>query len=451
MSRRQSKSRSHRRRTQAPPAVPAYSHPLLAAMSDLLKPLLAQQQDPSRCWTNLKLCLCAILMAWDPSPTLVERFESAGRSLGSMLPKGKQGRTYQGFIKALRNGNDLHATLAAHLRAQMPQWCKGHWLREEHCAFAVDSSKFDCPRTAANERFFGTSGKNNSGPQMLLTSLWHMGSGLPWDWRITPLASGERKGLLQMLGDLPADALLVGDAGFTGYDLLKSILQSGRHLLIRVGSNVSLLCKLGLMVRECKDSVYLWPAGDRRRQTRRKRNRPLALRLIRLSDSAGRPVYLLSDLDRRQLPKPRASMLYRLRWGVEVFYRSLKRKLSAHKLRSAAPRQALLELHWAVLGCWVLGLLTVRRIIDAKHDPLCWSVAAALRAVRRAARDGERAADLEDQLEEAIKDNYRRKGSKAARHWPRKRPQRPPGEPNLRPATKAEIKLAGEYHDKIAA
>ena len=63
-----------------------------------------------------------------------------------------------------------------------------------------------------------------------------------------------------MLGELPANSLLTADAGFTGYDFAKTVLQSGCELLIRVGSNVTLLKKLGY-VRESGGTVFV-PASE---------------------------------------------------------------------------------------------------------------------------------------------------------------------------------------------
>ena len=61
-----------------------------------------------------------------------------------------------------------------------------------------------------------------------------------------------------MLDSLPAPALIAADAGFISYELANAILANGRELLIRVGSNVRLLKKLGY-ARESDDIVYLWP------------------------------------------------------------------------------------------------------------------------------------------------------------------------------------------------
>src|SRR5208337_3030973 len=53
-------------------------------------------------------------------------------------------------------------------------------------------------------------------------------------------------------------SLIAADAGFVGYEYLSAIHQSGRSLLIRVGSNVRLLKKLGYF-KESGNTVYLWP------------------------------------------------------------------------------------------------------------------------------------------------------------------------------------------------
>src|ERR1700692_3702599 len=120
---------------------------------------------------------------------------------------------------------------------------------------------------------------------MWLTTMFHVGTGLPWDWRRGPADSSERDHLRQMIEALPAAALVTADAGFVGYETWKAILESGRHLLIRVGANVRLLRKLGY-VEEKNSLVYLWPDREaKRKQT------PLVLRLV-----GARGHHLLLDL-----------------------------------------------------------------------------------------------------------------------------------------------------------
>ena len=107
----------------------------------------------------------------------------------------------------------------------------GHWLSDGWLVFGVDGSKFNCPRTVANEQAFGVSGKNNSGPQQLLTCLFHAATGMLWGWtRDGVNGAGERNQFRRLLPLLPPEALLLADAGFCGYGLLKALKRSGQSL-----------------------------------------------------------------------------------------------------------------------------------------------------------------------------------------------------------------------------
>src|SRR5688572_15902379 len=97
------------------------------------------------------------------------------------------------------------------------------------------------------------------GPQISESSLSSATGSLPlrgkrssscWDvgtlrWRTGPTGSSEREHFRQMLDELPPAALIAADAGFVGYEYLRAVIDSGRQMLVRVGSNVRLLRKLG--------------------------------------------------------------------------------------------------------------------------------------------------------------------------------------------------------------
>jgi hypothetical protein len=300
----------------------------------------------------------------------------------------------------------------------------------------------EVPRTKANAAL-GCAGRKKTGPQLFVTTLYHMGTGLPWNWHIGAGTESERDHLRAMLTSLPTGSLIVGDAGFTGYDLLNAILSHRLSFMIRVGSNVTLLTDLGLEVKTDGEVVWLWPDAKRRGN-----ELPLRLRLIRVQPkcNAKHPVYLLTNVfDRSRLPDRTAAVLYRMRWGVEVFYRSYKQTLEQRKLRSDAPQQARWELHWGLTALLLLGLMSVEAIVAKGKDPLSLSVAAALRHIRQAMRTSRRwrcQGDLRVQLASAVKDDYQRPSHKAARDWPRKKKEPPPGVPHIRPATRTEARKA---------
>ncbi len=92
-------------------------------------------------------------------------------------------------------------------------------------------------------------------PQMWLTTMWHAGTGWLWEWRTGPSDSSERGHLLEMLAGLPAAVLIAADAGFVGDEYARAITDSGRPLLVRVGSHVKLLRKLGNAPR-CSGTMF---------------------------------------------------------------------------------------------------------------------------------------------------------------------------------------------------
>jgi len=434
----------------------SYSCQLRDAMSEFLPhrglPLLSC--DGRVRWTSRMLAMTAIFMAWAPGRTLLDRFSQAWQTMVSIYPtRRRPGKSPEGFSKALvQHSASILAVLTEEWRRRLGQLLGACWTVAGWELFGVDGSNFESPRTAANEQAFGVTGKNNSGPQQLLTCLFHVGSGVLWGWARGSIQEGsnERDQLRQMLDLLPRGAMLLADAGFSGYDLLQSLLNRGNHFLIRVGANTTLLTHLGYAYREHQQTVYLWPLDKQGRQRGRTPKGlknvkpPLVLRLIRLQDAKGRPVCLLTSvLEKSKLSDRTAARIYRLRWGVEVMWRSLKQTMGHHKVLSGTPLRAGAELDWAMAGLWMLQLLSVQRMMQSRQSPHSYSPARSLRTLQQAMRGrGQNRRSLKTELTNAARDGYRRHGSKAARHYPHKRPRRPPGEPLARMACDQEKQLA---------
>jgi hypothetical protein len=400
----------------------------------------------ARRWSLEHVHFVALLMIYAADEALKDSFESARDCCIEMFPSRRRpGRTYQGFIKAQKRLSGKHVRhLKKHLRLQHRVVAGTAWERFGWVPFACDGSRVEVPRTDRNKRRLGCAGREKTGPQLFLTTLYHMGTGLPWDWHIGKGTESERDHLRLMLTLLPPGSLIVADAGFTGYALMRSMLAAGLSFLIRAGSNVSLLTELGMDWELHSDgqTVWLWPGNQRRTP-------PLKLRLIRMRRASGdaKEMCLLTNVfDRGRLPDEIAAVLYSMRWGVEVFYRSFKQTLRQRKLRSRSPRQARWELHWAMTALLLLGLMSVAAIVERGRDPLSWSVATALRAVRQVlhkkTRDRWGRAGLRARLAEAVKDDYQRRAPKKAHDWPHKKREQPPGTPKIRPATRTESRRA---------
>jgi hypothetical protein len=181
-------------------------------------------------------------MSWDEGQTLGVRFDHAGTAAYDLHRHWRLGESYSGFTQALqRESPRLVAAIIERFRRQMramPEraWRCGGWL-----AFAVDGSRVEAPHTADNESDLGCAGRTKTAPQVYLTTVWQLGLGLPWDFRVGPGTDSERHHARDMIETLPERALLVADAGFIGYELCRDLVRGGRSFLLRVGSNVRLL------------------------------------------------------------------------------------------------------------------------------------------------------------------------------------------------------------------
>lgn len=406
-------------------------------------------------WTPRYLVITALLMACLGGDLLVDRFATARRALVRMYAtRRRPGKTYQGFTGALqRLGDALAAELAGHLRIETRRLAGDRWLIDGWAVFGGDGSRFDKTRTTANKEHFKCGGKVKTGPQQFLTTLFHVGTGLPWCWRCGDAKASERHHLRAMLPELPAGALLLMDAGYTGYELLKDIITSGRSFILRVGAGVELLEDLGCdHQRRANGIVWLWP-----RFARERGEEPLTLRLVSVIDKKGRRMHLLTNvLERSKLSEAAVRKMYRLRWGVEVLFRSIKQTMQLRKARSWTPKASEQELEWGIMGVWMLGLLALseqcHRRQPAGTTPTPWSAAGVLRVVRMAIHGTcGRGPSLKRLLAAAVRDGYPRRGSKKSIDWAHKKRDKPPGDPRSRKATKAEVEAARELKPTSAA
>lgn len=388
-----------------------------------------------------------MLMMWEAETALQDSFLKAREHLAEMFPKRRRcGKTYQGFVKAQRRLSPAaRGCLWDHLRGHLRRVAGPCWEVHGWVAFAVDGSRVEVPRTRRNEEL-GCAGKKKTGPQLFVTTMYHMGAGLPWNCRIGKGTEAERDHLRVMLANLPPGSLIVADAGFTGYELLKEIQERGFWFLIRAGANVTLLEDLGCSILTQGKVVWLWPQGKRHQQ-------PLRLRLIRLvrhSDTPEEMCLITNVFDEQRLSNQTALRLYEMRWGVEICYRSYKQTLEQRKLRSDAPEQARWELFWGMTSLLLLGLMSLEAILKRKARPKDLSIATGRRIVRRAMCTSacwRRRDNLQSLLALAVKDTYQRKTSKKARDWPFKKRDPRPGVPKIRPATEKEIQEARRLYD----
>ena len=453
------------------------NHQVLKQVADELFPTklfcrIKARRDAT--WKPRMLVMGAILLVTGGWDTLTTGFEKVWKIVAKIfhwqLPPGD---SYQGFVKQLRKWHgELTSVVKPHLQQRMRELGQDLWTIAGFLVFTADGSRIELARTKSLEKAFlskkhvsyktskghSTSKKTRkmqkrkaktinkqtaasirkkaTSPQMWLTLLWHVATGLPWDWRTGPTDSSERKHLEEMLPDLPKNSLITADAGFSGYDLWSTILNAGHHFVIRVGGNVKLLKSLGC-TRQYENTVYLWPD-----KASKKNQPPLALRLVCLHDGK-EPVYLVTDLPKNRLSDKQAAQVYAARWGIELFFRTFKQTFGCRKLRSHAAENAVWELDWSLTGLWSICLLGVEELARNGIDPKRMSAAAVIRAFQEIVQNHRlRPERVEEtfwsQLREALLDDYKRKTPKTSRHYPRKKTRNRISAPKIHQATKEQ-------------
>ena len=437
-----------------------YRHPLVARINGCLE-CLAGMADPKAKrrvkWTPLAAGLAAVLMGLDAGCTLAVRCEDTlGCMLRDFTGRRRVGKTYNGLLKALERQSDVVLPLLkTNLRERVRQAIKAVPKVAGWTLLAVDGSKDELPRTADNEQAFGIA-DNGVWPQAFVTAIVEVQVGMPWDWRIDKARASEKEHLKEMAADLPEDALLLADGNFIGHRAWSALHTNAKSFLIRVGGNVSLIRDLfpDARIDHLENIVYVWPIKEQNTVA------PLRLRLIRVGSKKS-PVYLITNvLDPARLSKRAAGTIYRLRWGVELFYRTLKRTLGYAKLRSKSGRRGKLELEWGLITATILALIGTHALRRRRIDPRRQSPAGMARVLRAALlrgigqSPGPALAAMNRALARAVKDSYRRKKSKRARHNPKTKNTpdthglKPP---RVRNATAAERRAALKSHPTLAA
>jgi hypothetical protein len=414
-------------------------------------------------WNAGELVVLAVLWVWSDKATLTGAFQHATQLALTMLGTVAL-KSYHGLANALVTWTPtLLPLIQQRLHGLMEKIGGDYWRIDGWLPLAVDGSRVTTPRTRGNENDFSAPhfGQSQTArgrrrwknkkrrskslservkPQIWLTLLWHMGLCMPWTWRTGPSTASERGHFLEMLQTLvfPEKTLFCGDAGFVGYELWKALHDAGHHFLIRVGANVRLLQNLG-QARQREGLVYLWPAA-----AARNKQPPLVLRLIVLHGSRG-AVYLVTNaLSTKALSDRNAARLYRLRWGVELQFRSYKQTFGRGKLLSRTPQRALAELDWSLLGLWMIQLFAVKEQLTLGSPPERSSVALAVCVIQEAMHAWPdaicNARVLRFRLAAAIKDEYHRTSSKRARYRPHFKDVPSAGKPKILRATARQRK-----------
>jgi len=429
-------------------------------------------------WRASDLSRMALLFSWSEKACVTDAFpESVKRC--KRLGFAAALTTYQGFMAAIASYVHVFIPLLI-LQLQRRMLEVGGEFGEVSgfVPIAVDGSRNSAARTVSNEAELccPTHGQSKGAknrkeniqlpdpkPQTWITLMWHMGLRLPWDWRLGPSNSSERKHAQEMVteGEFPDNTLFCGDAGFVGYEFWNSILKQGCHFMVRVGSNVRLISETTDWQRKGDGLVLCWP------KDKQKHHPPLTLRLVTVKIGKTKMYLLTSVLESTKLTQDSLVELYKMRWGIEIEFRGLKQTLNGAKLRCRNVDRLYAELHWSVLSMAVAELLAIKEQISTKpsdvqvenssatYTPKKRSLAKTMRAIygcfdelQETPDPGE---DLLTQLAKAVTDDYQRSSSKKARYRPRNSKQKDLKAPKVRKVERTERQRLKSFEAKNAA
>jgi hypothetical protein len=435
-----SKKSAARRRAQAGTFV--------GCLRQFLTPALFKQVHQAcprrRCrWGYQPLLFVLLCMTWCQGETQAERFEAARAFYVALHPKRRRpGSTLKGFERALARlpASLLRLTATAvrlHLRLRLGGLLETFGWK----VFGCDGSQLLCPRTAELEERLGRAGGRPgalpSPPQLALSALVHLRSGLLWAWRLGKGVVNERDHLKALLGTLPKGALVVTDAGYQGYELACALAQAGVSFLIRVTSLSTLYNAQDLPVQAADWSdglAYYWTG-----EAQRKGLKPLLVRLLRVrSPRRKHDVWLITNvLQGRRLSAARACLFYQMRWENEGFFRTYKRTLGKVKLGGRTVKAVHREAEGSLLAVQLLlaqgaqaRLLYKAKQANGSARRLLEEVRQEIHEVLRGKRRGRKG--YQRRLAEALRDDRQRTSSKVKRIWPGRKDHTPPKPPKVR-------------------
>jgi hypothetical protein len=253
-------------RTRRPRQAKAQPQSCLGCLNHFLTPALWRQVLlgwPRRAlrWRPQPLLLVLLVMTRCAGDSQAERFETArGFYVASYPRRRRPGRPFEGFQSALARVPARALRLAAAARARLEQVFAACWVVDGFVPLGCDGSTLACPRTPQLERRLRAGTVQDGRP--------------PTVW-VTAL--------------LPRLALVVTDAGYGGYELLRAIVGARRSFLIRLSSKAPLYTAGRVNLARFREGLACYWPQEAQQQGRP----PLAVRVIHLRRNRKGDVWLM--------------------------------------------------------------------------------------------------------------------------------------------------------------
>lgn len=388
-------------------------------------------------WDVHPLLHVVLLMTWCTGDSLPEKFETARAYYVVMCPKRRRpGNSFSGFEKALcKLPMPVFRALASTLRGRIQVVFGMRLVYQGFIPLGCDGTRHQTPRTEELEQRLGTTGEKNSSsgaPMVWNTSIVHLITGIPWCWRFgRGSKASERTHLMQMIPLLPKLALVVTDAGYMGYELMRAMIEANVSFLFRMSSKGTFYTENEQPLERWREGIaYYWPESIRKAGLP-----PLRGRLIRIKGKKRKvSVWLFTNVeDRKRLPVKLASQLYRWRWESEGFFRTYKRTLQKIKFSSRTLRLLHREAEASMIATQLLFCQGALAMPEANCDdePVMCSPRKVLLEIRAELRTSKPKRNYGKRLTAARRERRPRTTAKEKREWPGRKKHKPPKPPKI--------------------
>ena len=230
----------------------------------------------------------------------------------------------------------------------------------------VDSSVFDAVRRMGWAHFQTHNGVRQSAIRLHVT--YDLMLGVPCKAAVTKAKVGEQK-IWQEQWDKGMGE--IGDRNYSlDYKLLDRLDEAGGFFLVRLREkafNFEAQEELPLSPQDLQANITRQAWGLLGKERPRKR-----VRVIWIKSDSGEPLALATSLSEERLPAHTASVLYRKRWQVELFFRWIKCILKCRHFLAESERGAAIQLYLALIAALILQLYTGSRPNKRVWEMLQW-------------------------------------------------------------------------------
>ncbi|MBA2650277.1 MAG: IS4 family transposase [Legionella sp.] len=233
-----------------------------------------------------------------------------------------------------------------------------------HRVFGVDGSKINVPHELLNAGYKAPN-KQQYYPQGLMSTLYHLGSGLIYDGLLSA-EKGERHCLLAHMERLSMGDVLVLDRGYFSYLILIKAIEKGLHLICRMQSGTVNKRVQAFWDSDKQDEVITYKPSvavtyESKKQGYFIEPNPIELRLIKYKIE-NETYVCCTMLVGEQYPLSEFPSVYHGRWGIEELYKISKEFIDVEDFHSKSERGVKQECFAHML------LINLARIFESEAD-----------------------------------------------------------------------------------